>query len=192
MKKSVLCLLVVLVAATVPASASDTGFYLGAGIGRSSIDIYKFYPSLGDSLEQDNSAYKAYGGYRFLKFLAVEGGYANLGSPQGLERNVQEHPERAEVSVKGWDAFAVGILPLGEVVDVFGKIGMMSWDTNITSVQDGEIIYSESTTGNDAAYGIGIGFWVGPNVTLRGEGEWFKIGDYDTVALYTINVTYTF
>ena len=192
MKKSVLCLLVVLVAATVPASASDTGFYLGAGVGRSSIDIYKFYPSLGDSLEQDNSAFKAFGGYRFLKFLAVEAGYANLGSPQGLERNVQEHPERAEVSVKGWDAFAVGILPLGEVVDVFGKIGMMSWDTDITSVQDGEIIYSESATGNDAAYGIGIGFWVGPNVTLRGEGEWFKIGDYDTVALYTINVTYTF
>ena len=39
MKKSVLCLLVILVAATVPASASDTGFYLGVGIGRSSIDI---------------------------------------------------------------------------------------------------------------------------------------------------------
>ncbi len=192
MKRSALCLFVILVAASIPASASDTGFYLGAGIGRSSIDIYKFYPSLGDSLEQDNSAYKAYGGYRFLKFLAVEGGYTDLGSPQGFERNVQEHPERAEVSVKGWDAFAVGILPLGQVVDVFGKIGMMSWDTNITSVQDGEIIYSESTTGNDAAYGIGIGFWVGPNVTLRGEGEWFKIGDYDTVALYTINVTYTF
>ena len=192
MKRSALCLFVILVAASIPASASDTGFYLGAGIGRSSIDIYKFYPSLGDSLEQDNSAYKAYGGYRFLKFLAVEGGYTNLGSPQGLERNVQEHPERAEVSVKGWDAFAVGILPVSQVVDIFGKIGMISWDTNITSVQDGEVIYSESTTGTDAAYGFGIGFWVGPNVTLRGDGEWFKIGDYDTVALYTINVTYTF
>jgi len=192
MKRSALRLFVILVAASIPASASDTGFYLGAGIGRSSIDIFEFYPSLGDSLEQDNSAYKAYGGYRFLKFLAVEGGYTDLGSPQGLERNVQEHPERAEVSVKGWDAFAVGILPLGQVVDVFGKIGMMSWDTNITSVQDGEVIFSESASGNDAAYGIGIGFWVGPNVTLRGEGEWFKIGEYDTVALYTINVTYTF
>jgi len=192
MKRSLLCLLVVLVAAAVPASASDTGFYLGAGIGRSSIDIFEFYPSLGDSLEQDNSAYKVYGGYRFLKFLAVEGGYTNLGSPQGLERNVQEHPERAEVSVNGWDAFAVGILPLGQVVDVFGKIGMMSWDTNITSIQDGEVKYSESASGTDTAYGFGVGFWVGPNVTLRGEGEWFKIGDYDTVALYSFNVTYTF
>jgi hypothetical protein len=192
MKKSVLCLLVVLVAATVPASASDTGFYLGIGIGRSSLDILKFYPSLGEHLAQDNSAFKAYGGYRFLKFLAVEAGYTNLGSPQGLERNVQEHPERAEVVVKGWDAFAVGILPVSQGVDIFAKIGMMSWDTKITSVQDTEVIYSESVTGTDAAYGIGIGFWVGKSVRLSAEGEWFKIGDYDTIALYTVNISYTF
>ena len=101
MKKSVLCLLVVLVAAAVPTSASDTGFYLGAGIGRSSIDILDFYPSLRDSLEQANDAFKVYGGYRILKFLAVEAGYTDLGSPQGLERNVPEHPERAEVGVNG-------------------------------------------------------------------------------------------
>jgi len=200
MKRSALCLFVILVAASIPASASDTGFYLGAGLGRSSIDFEKFYPEIGHDFDntgsgyqtQDNSGYKVFGGYRFLKFLAVEAGYTNLGSPQAWETVVQEHPERAEVSVKGWDAFAVGILPLGKVVDIFGKIGMMSWDTNITSVQDAEVIYSESTTGTDAAYGIGIGFWVGKNVTLRGESEWFKIGDYDTVSLYTINVTYTF
>ena len=192
MKKSVLCLLVILVAATVPASASDTGFYLGVGIGRSSIDILTYYPSLGDHLAQDNSAYKAYGGYRLLKFLAVEAGYANLGSPQGLERNVQEHPERAEVRVKGWDAFAVGILPVSQVVDIFAKIGMMSWDTKITSIQDTELIYSETDTGTDPAYGIGIGFWVGKDVTLSAQGEWFKIGDYENAGLYTVNISYTF
>jgi OOP family OmpA-OmpF porin len=192
MKKSALCLMVLIVAATVPASASDTGFYLGAGIGRSSIDILEFYPSLGDSLDQENSAYKVYGGYRFLKFLAVEAGYTDLGSPQGMERNVPEHPERAEVSVNGLDAFVVGILPVSQVVDIYAKAGLMSWDTDITSIQDGEVIFSESTSGTDTAFGIGIGIWVGKNVTLRGEGEWFTIGDYSTVALYTFNVTYTF
>jgi opacity protein-like surface antigen len=192
MKKSAFCLVVLIVAATVPASASDTGFYLGAGIGRSSIDINDFYPSLGDSLKQANSAFKGYGGYRILKFVAVEAGYTNLGSPQGLERNVPEHPERAEVSVNGLDAFIVGILPVSQAVDIFAKAGLMSWDTDITSVQDGEVIFSESSSGTDTAYGIGIGIWVGKNVTLRGEGEWFKIGDFSTVALYSFNVTYTF
>ena len=192
MKRSVLCLFVILVAASMTASASDTGFYLGAGVGRSSIDILDFYPTLGESLETTNSGYKAYGGYRFLKFLAVEAGYTNLGSPQGLEKNVPEHPEKATVSIKGLDAFAVGIIPVSQVVDVFAKVGFMSWNTDITSVQDGVVIYDESASGTDAAYGIGIGFWVGPNVALRGEGGWYKIGDYATIALYSINVTYTF
>jgi len=192
MKKSVLCLAVILVAATAPASASETGFYLGAGLGPSSIDIKAFYPSLGDSTIQDGTAYKAFGGFRFLKFLAIEAGYADLGSPQGIERNVQEHPERVEVSVKGWDAFAVLIIPVSNGVDIFGKIGMMSWDTNITSVQDNELNYAESFSGTDTAYGIGIGFWVGMGFTIRGEGEWFTIGDFETVAIYTANLIFTF
>jgi len=192
MKKSLPCLLVILVAATIPASASDTGFYLGAGLGLTSIEVLDFYPTLGDAVEDDAAAFKAIGGYRVLKFFAIEAGYTNLGSPQWLERDVQGFRERAEVSITGWDAFIVGILPVGNVVDLYGKLGIMAWDTQVTSVLDGEIIYSESSTGNDTAYGFGAGFWVGPNVALRGEGEWFKIGEYGTVVLYSVNVTYTF
>jgi len=192
MKKTVLCLLVVLVAATIPVSASDTGFYLGAGIGQASYDILDFYPTLGDAVESPTPGLTIYGGYRFLKFLAVEAGYSDLGSPQWQERNVQGYQERAEVSVKGWDAFVVAILPVSNVVDIYGKLGIMAWDTEITSFQQGDYIYSESSTGTDTAYGIGAGFWVGPNVTLRGEAEWFKIGDYSTVPFYSFKLTYTF
>ena len=192
MKKTVLCLLVVLVAATIPVSASDTGLYLGAGIGQASYDILDFYPSLGDYVESPTPGYTAYGGYRFLKFIAVEAGYADLGSPQWQERNVQGYQERAEVSVKGWNAFVVGILPVSNVVDIYGKLGILAWDTEITSFLQGEYIYSESSTGTDTVYGIGAGFWVGPNVTLRGEAEWFKIGDYSTVPFYSFKLTYTF
>lgn len=192
MKKCLLCLLVILVAASIPASASDTGFYLGAGIGKASVDPLKFYPTLGDNVENDDLGYKVYGGYRFLKFLAVEAGYTNFGNLQFAERNVQGWQEIVDLSVKGWDAFVVGILPVSNVVDIYGKLGIMAWDTTITSTLREEIHYTESSTGTDTAYGIGAGFWVGPNVTLRAEAEWFKIGDYDTVPLYTFNVTYTF
>ncbi len=192
MKKSLLCLLVFLVAASIPASASDTGFYLGAALGSSSIDVLDFYPTLGDSVEDNDVAYKAYGGYRILKFLAVEAGYVNFGNPQWLERNVQGFRERADVNIKGWDAFVVGILPVGNVVDIYGKLGVFAWDTQIESFLQGDVVYTESSTGTDTVYGFGIGFWVGPNVTLRGEGEWFEIGDYGSVALYSVNVTYTF
>ena len=46
MKRSALCLCIILVAASMTASASDTGFYLGAGIGKASVDPVKFYPAL--------------------------------------------------------------------------------------------------------------------------------------------------
>jgi len=191
-KRGVLCLAAFLVVAAVPASASDTGFYVGAGIGLASMDPNDFYPTLGDAVEEADFSFKAYGGYRLLKFLAVEAGYTDLGSPQWRERNVQGYQETLEVSVQGWHAFVVGILPVGNAVDLYGKLGIMAWDTKITSVLLAEPVYSESSSGSDTAYGLGVGFWVGPNVTLRGEGEWFEIGDYGTVALFSVNVSYTF
>ena len=192
MKRTVLCLLVVFVAATIPASASDTGFYLGAGIGKPSIDVLDFYPTLGDYVEDDGLSYKAYGGYRIFKFLAFEGGFTNLGNNQYLERNVQGYREKVDISIKGFNAFVVGILPVSNVVDIYGKLGILAWDTDITVTLREEVNFAESSSGTDTAYGIGAGFWVGPNVTLRGEGEWFKIGDYGTVGFYSVNVTYTF
>ena len=191
-KKSVLYTAAILVVVALPASASDTGFYIGAALGQSNIEITDFYPTLGDSLKQSSDSFKAFAGYRFLPFLAVEAGYANLGSPQGLERNVPEHPEVAEVSIKGWDAFVIGILPVSKNFDIFAKAGLYAWDTDITSVQDSEVIYDESLTGTDTAFGGGLGFWVGKNVTLRAEGEWLKVGEYSTVGFYSVGVTYTF
>jgi OOP family OmpA-OmpF porin len=191
-RKCVLSLAAVLITAALPLSAADTGFYVGAGIGLSSLDVYEFYPTLGDAIENGDLAYKAYGGYRFSKFLAVEGSYALLGSPQWQERNVLGNRETAEVSVKGWDAFVVGILPVSKSFDIFAKVGLIAWDTEITSVRIQEVIFSESESGTDPAYGLGFGWWVGTNVTLRLEGEVLTIGDYDDVGQYSVGVSYTF
>jgi OOP family OmpA-OmpF porin len=162
--------------------------------------LRKFYPSIGNDPDnpdpgyqaQDNSAYKFSGGYRFMKYLAVEAGYTDLGSPQAWEVNVQEHPDRAEVSIKGWNAYAVGIIPLSKSLDLFGKIGMVAWDTTVRSEQDGEVIFSETDSGTDLAYGIGFGWWVGKHVALRPEGESYTIGDYDDVTAYAVGMSYTF
>jgi OOP family OmpA-OmpF porin len=191
----------IVVAAALPASASDTGFFLGVGLGRSTIDIKEFYSAIGQPDNDDadpgfqsqhNSAFKVYGGYRFSDFLAVEASSLDLGSPQAWETTVQEHPERAEISVDGWNAFAVGIVPVGRIVDFFAKIGMMSWDSEIISIQDEVVIHSESSSGTDLAYGLGIGFWVSGSVTVRVEGERFTIGDYDDVSLWSLGVAFTF
>jgi len=200
MKNQILSLAALVAMTALPLAAADTGFLVGAGIGRSSIDIKTFYPDIGNQGEnlgpgyqdQHNSAWKVYGGYRFFDFLAVEASWISLGSPQAWETTVHEDPERAEVSVEGYDAFVVGILPVGKSFDIFAKAGFIAWDTEITSVQNQEIIFSESKSGSDAAYGLGLGWWVGTNITLRLEGEVFTIGDYDDVTLVSVGVSYTF
>lgn len=199
-RKCALSLAAVLITAALPLSAADTGFLVGGGVGRSSIDVESFYPEIGNEgenlgsgyQEQHNSAWKVYGGYRFLRFLAVEASWLSLGSPQIWETTVQEDPERAEVSVEGWDAFVVGILPVSKSFDLFAKVGVIAWDTEITSIQNQEVIFSESRSGSDTAYGFGLGWWVGTHVTLRLEREVFTIGDYDDVTLFSVGVSYTF
>jgi hypothetical protein len=127
-----------------------------------------------------------------VRYLAVEVGYTDLGSPQAWDTNVREHYERVEVSIKGWNAYAVGIIPRSKKFDVFGKLGLIGWDLRVTSVRDHEVNFSESDSGSDPSYGIGLGWWVGRNITLRLEGESFTIGDHDDITAYFVGISYTF
>ena len=133
MRKSLLCLSIILVAAAAPASAIENGFYLGGSIGGSSLEV--------------------------------------------------------QIGLKGWDAFAVGLLPLGPV-DLFAKVGVVSWDADIVAVLD-DLIDSESESGTDAAYGIGVALRLG-KVALRAEGEQFNIADAEDVYMFSVGAAFTF
>lgn len=198
LRKGMAFLVLVICASALPTWAADTGFLLGVGFGFSPLDVKDFYPSIGYPPEYGYSGYrqsegntwKVFGGYRFLEYVSVEAGFLDFGDVQGWI--IQGDPETVDVSVDGWDVFAVGIIPLGSTFEAFGKIGSMSWDTKITSVGDGEtVLFSESASGTDVAFGLGIGAKL-KDLTIRAEGEFFKIGDYPDVSLFTLNFTYTF
>jgi len=183
-------LMVVLVAATVPASAIENGFYIGGSIGGSSLEVRDFDDELGDlRFSEGDTAYKLFGGIRFLKFLAVEAGYVDLGDPKDIVGLVEGDPFEVQIGVKGWDAFAIGLLPLGPV-DLFAKVGVVSWDADIRAVLD-DVVDSDSDNGTDAAYGLGVALRLG-KLALRAEGEQFNIADADDVYLFSVGATFTF
>ena len=190
MRKMVLSLMVVLVAAAVPAAAIENGFYLGGSIGGSSLEVQDFDEEFGAFQFSDgDTAYKLFGGFRFLNFLAVEAGYVDLGDPTDIIASIEGDQLEVQIGVKGWDAFAIGLLPIGPV-DLFAKVGVVSWDADIRAVLD-DVTDTDSDSGTDAAYGLGVALRLG-KVALRAEGEQFKIADAEEVYMFSVGATFTF
>lgn len=186
MMKNTLCLVAILAVAAIPATAADNGFYLGASIGGSSIKVSEFDEELGTlDFSGGDFAYKLFAGYRFMSFLGVEAGYVDLGSPNdsvGDDIN-------ARIGVDGWDAFAVGFLPIGPV-DVFAKLGLISWDADIRAAFE-NIVEHDSDDGIDVVWGLGVAFRLG-SLAVRAEGERFELGNADKVYMFSVGATFTF
>jgi hypothetical protein len=189
-RKGLLSLAIIVVGAAMPAGAVENGFYIGGSIGGSSLEVQDFDEDFGAFRFSDgDTAYKLFGGLRFLNFLAVEAGYVDLGDPSDIIASIEGDELEVQIGVKGWDAFAIGILPLGPV-DLFVKVGVVSWDADIRAVLN-EATDSDSDSGTDAAYGIGVALRLG-SVALRAEGEQFDIADAEDVYMFSVGATFTF
>jgi hypothetical protein len=190
MRKSLLSLMIILVAAAVPASAVENGFYIGGSIGGSSLDVRDVDDELGDLRFSDgDTAYKLFAGFRFLNFLAVEAGYVDLGDPSDIVGDFDGDPIELQIGVQGWDAFALGLLPIGPV-DLFVKVGVVSWEADIRAVID-DLRDTDSDSGSDAAYGVGVALRL-DKVALRAEGEVFDIDGAEDVYMFSVGATFTF
>jgi hypothetical protein len=188
MKKSLLCVMVIMAATVIPASAADNGFYLGASIGGSSIDVSDFDEELGDlDFSDGDAAYKLFAGYRLMSFFGVEAGYVDLGSPSDTVGDMNDI--NVKIGVKGWDAFAVGFLPIGPV-DIFAKVGLISWDADIRAAFD-DLEEDDSDSGTDATWGLGVALRLG-SFAVRAEAERFEIEDADKVYMFSVGGTFTF
>ena len=178
------------VTAAIPTSAIENGLFIGGSIGGSSLEIRDFDDELGDlRFSGGDTAYQLFAGFRFLNFLAVEAGHADLGDPTDVIASIEGDELEVRIGLNGLDAFAVGLLPLGPV-DLFAKVGVVSWDADIVAVLV-DVIDSDSDSGTDAAYGIGVALRLG-QVALRAEGEQFKIADAEDVYMFSIGATFTF
>lgn len=158
--------------------AADNGVYLGAGISQASVD----FESAGLNLGDDSTKFKVIAGVRPLDWLAVEVNYVDFGT---FEDAIG--PFSFEYELKGIDAFAVGLIEVG-LVDFFAKVGVIRWDQE-ASINN--VSTSIDDSGNDLAFGGGVGFHFG-SIGLRAEYEKFEVDDDVDVDLITLALTWTF
>jgi hypothetical protein len=158
------------------AFAKETGFYLGASIGAATVQQSGSDPDLGDfEIDDDDFAWKIFGGYQFNSIFAIEGGYRDFGKPE---------TSITKTDLNGLDVFGLAGLPLGPI-RLFGKLGAVYWegDTTISGVSVSD------DDGFEFGAGVGLDFelW---KLAVRGEVEYFDVLD-DTL-MYTVGATFTF
>jgi len=156
------------------ANAADNGFYLGASVGRSNVDIKEGPVRLDDN----DTGYKLIAGFRPLDWLGVELNYVDFGKT----KNATYQAEGDAIS-----AFAVGFLPVGPV-DLYAKAGLVNSDTKVKVRGLGDALKSDGT---DPAYGVGVQFRL-LSLSVRAEYEVFDVDHVDDLNLFSIGATYTF
>ena len=162
MKKTLAIAAVAICGVFLPAWAGEG--YVGASYLESSAETLV----TGASRDSSSSGWKIFGGYNFIRYFGAELTYYDLGS---FEETTATTSYKTEIEV--FDLCARGILPLGERVELFGRLGYSSVAVDRSSRSTGAIPVNTSASGTDweLLYGIGIGVKLGKRFGLRAEYE---------------------
>jgi len=157
------------------AHTAERGFYIGGSAGQTTVKIDDL------DIDEDDTAWKGYVGYTFLPWLAIEGGYTDLGRASDNFLGTDVH-----LDVTAWQAFLVGIVPLGPV-DLFAKAGGASLDAEL----DAGAFGTEHDSDEYFAYGAGLAYNFG-RWAVRAEYEAYDVDDIDDLYVVSAGLTYHF
>lgn len=155
---------VLLLAFSQPALSQET--YFDGGIGTAEIDESGF--------DGDDTYFRLGVGYRISDAVAIEGGWWDLGEAE--DGGVSAEADGLFGAVKG-------TLDTGGPVDIFGRIGLYLWDSEVCVDGFG----CDDDDGSDLFFGGGIAFEAGPG-DLNLEIHVFELDDTD---VDTFGVSYT-
>ncbi len=186
MKNSVLlAAIAALLALPAMAQDRDRGFYVSAKLGSTDVEA-----DLGDTFDQvvdgdeDSTTFEA--GFKFSRFWAVQAGYHDFGNIEsdafGCEVCGDGNSLRFDADTKAYSLSVVPQLDLVWRVSIFGKIGLVIWETEVDIVADDVSEFVDDFTEEDILYGLGARFRLLGNLSVFAEWESIA-GDIETISL---------
>jgi len=159
-------------AAAGPAAAQDPGLYLGGSVGYSQFkDSCKELPVPCDG---EDTAWRAFGGYQFNRYVAVEGGFANLGKATGAGSLGPGAQGSFQLEVKeAWDLTAVFGIPVTDRLSGLVRGGMYRARTTLNVQQTGFPDTHDAGTNSGFSYGAGAEFRLGL-IGVRAEWQRYE------------------
>jgi len=167
---------------------SATGWYTGFGAGQARLGFKTGDFAVGPaatttSYDDTDLAFKFFAGYRILPWLAVEGGYDNLGRSQ-VNYSRAGGQATLDYRVDGLKLTGVGSLALGNTgFAAFGKVGfgyarVRAVTANFPAVNLRPDIASTSEWKLSPVFGAGLQYQLPRGLALRAEYEQYtEVGD---------------
>ena len=155
------------------AAEEVSGFYVGAGIGKSEVEVDDA------GFDGDDTSFKIFAGYAFNTNLALEGAYFDGGTA-----DESFGPGVVEAEISGFNASVVGSIPLADAFTLFGRIGFASYDVDVTGRIGNNTVASISDSDEDLSYGFGGAFNIS-KFQLRAEYESIDAsgGSFNTISV---------
>lgn len=154
-----------------PAAAQD-GLYLFGAAGNADSDV-----GLGgqNRTDDDDSSYMFGVGYAFTENVSIEGAFHDFGShasqtdcPPGFACLVV--PLLTQADITAFSLSLVGSYPLNDRWDVYGKLGVTSWDVEFAGISS-----AFDDSGEDLHYGAGLRWSI--------DDRWKLFAEYERVDL---------
>lgn len=168
-----------------------SGWYIGGAIGQSEAGSWCDDPGVAGvtitSCDDKDTAYKAFLGYRINKNFAVEGSYINFGDASATV-TFGGSSASVDASADGFGIAALGILPLSDKFELFGKLGFMHGDSEADVTVGGSTV-QVGDSGTELHYGVGGIYNLSRNLGVR--AEWENVDDAE-LSVFSIGLQYRF
>ncbi|MDT8453485.1 MAG: OmpA family protein [Gammaproteobacteria bacterium] len=192
------------------AVADDSGWYMGANVGRSmgNIDDDAISAQLmatgvtSVTIDEDDrdTGYKLFGGYQYNKNFALEGGYFDLGQLGYTATTVPAGTLAGEADISGLNLDLVGMYPFSSKFSAFGRFGLNYAQTEDTFSSTGIVpVPADPDPGKNALnykFGVGLQYDFTEALGMRAEVERYRIndavGNKADVDLVSIGLIYRF
>lgn len=167
--------------AAIPSMVQAEAWYAGASVGQSKAKGIICDLDITCSSDDTDTGWKIYGGYQFNPNGAVEFGYVDLGKVKASGTDSFLGAASIDWEASGFTAALVGSLPVGQNFGLMGKLGLFHWDLDANASSSVFGSGSDTASGTDLTYGLGLKYDFSKTVGVRAEWERFKdVGDDNT------------
>lgn len=148
------------------ATTASAGIYVGA----SALSTSAEFQDAAASFDTNATAWKAFAGVTFFKFVGLEASYRDLGSHSGTSGS-----NSVKADLTAYDLSLRGVLPVGKNIQLFAKAGY----ADITSKGSFDDVEGVLSTFDQSSwqfmYGVGLDWTFFMGLGLRAEWEQYDV-----------------